>query len=156
MKTVIVQMADRAWTERALHIACAMARHDEAVIILLQMIPVQHYSWLGTSLGQEPLGRELSNDVWDYRSIARNYGMELCVEPLQWVSYIGAVVDAAEELDADVVFADLPHSAIPGWRKLQTWDLRRQLQARHCALYTLEQPAQAVVVSPLETANHHV
>lgn len=150
MKTIIVQMADREWTEKALHVACAMARYDESSIVLLRLIETQ-YSWLGTDFGYEPLSPDESNAVWDYKAIAEKYGIEFSVEPMQWVTFVGAVVDAVEALGAEAAFAVLPHSVLPLWHKFQTWDLRRQLQKRGCTLYTLEQPVQETVIPELET-----
>ena len=49
--TIMVQIADRAWTLDALHCACQMARRSAAVIALVSMIPVQHTGWLGTEWG---------------------------------------------------------------------------------------------------------
>jgi hypothetical protein len=149
MKTFLVQMADRAWTEAALHVACAMAHSSngsEGTVVLLRMIQMQHYSWLGTDFGWESFSPEESSAIWSYKAIAEKYGVELCVEPMQWLDYVDALVQAADDLDADAVFAHVPASKLPLWRRCQTWDLRRQLQHRQRALYTLDQPAQPIAI----------
>lgn len=144
MTTFMVQMAKPRWTEAALHLACAMARTSGADIVLLRLIQPQHYSWLGTSFGME-LSAEDSAQLWHYKAIASSYGVELRVQPMQYVTLIGAMVEAAETCGAQAVFACIPESILPVWHQYQVWDLRRQLEQRGCALHTLDQPAQAVV-----------
>jgi hypothetical protein len=147
MNTFLVQMADRGWTEEALHVACAMAHssnRSDATVVLLQMIKTEHYAWLGTDYGYEPCSPDESNLVWTYKAIAEKYGVELCIQPMQSIDYVDTLVQAADALEADAVFADVPASHIPLWRRFQTWDLRRQLQHNQRVLYTLEQPAQQV------------
>lgn len=158
MKTVIVQMAERDWTERALHVACAMARSNGAAVVLLRLIEMQHLSWLGTDFGYEPLSPDASSAVWAYKSIASDYGVELRVQSFQYVSFSAALVEAAEDHHALALFADVPRHALAAWRRFQVWSLRRQLQASRCALYTLDQPVQAaaaVAQSQFETAGSH-
>ena len=111
MKTLLVQMADRQWTEEALHVACAMAHssNDNAgTVILLRMIETQHVSWLGTDFGTASSSPEESNLLWAYKAIAEKYGVDLCVEPMQWVDYVDALVQAADALEANAVFAHVP------------------------------------------------
>lgn len=157
MKTLLVQMADRAWTEAALHVACAMARSSEdgGTVVLLRMIETQHYSWLGTEFAYGTDTPEASSTLWAYKAIAEKYGVTLCVEPMQWITFVDAMVQAADALDADAVFARVPESSIPLWQRYQTWDLRRQLQGRKRALYTLDKPAHTTATPPeLERLAH--
>ena len=147
MTTILVQMADRQWTEEALHLACAMARNTQSNVTLLRMIQAQHYSWLGTSLGYETFSPEESDAIWGYKVIAQKYGIDLFVQPMQWISYVGAIVDASDQLEADVVFASVPQRLFPLWRKYEIWDLRRQLDERHRVLYMLDQPVQSMILA---------
>ena len=147
MKTILVQMADRQWTEEALHLACAMARNTESNVTLMRMIHAQHYSWLGTSLGYEMLSSDESDAIWAYKAVAQKYNVELRVQPMQWISYVGAIVDASDQLDAEVVFANVPQRALPLWRRFEIWDLRRQLEQRQRTLYLLDQPVQSMILA---------
>lgn len=154
MNTLLVQMADRRWTEEALHVACAMARSangNAGTVVLLRMIKTEHYAWLGTDYGYELCSPDESNLVWTHKAIAEKYGVELCIEPMQSIDYVDTLVQAADALDADAVFANVPASHIPLWHRFQTWDLRRQLQRNKRALYTLEQPTQQIP-APAEAA----
>ena len=148
MESILVQMAEARWTEEALHLACAMARNTHSEIVLLRMIETQHLSWLGTSFGMESFSPEESDRVWEYKAIAKRYGVEFSVEPMRWVSYVEAMVEASEQLNAEVVFAHLPESRLPFVRKFQIWDLRRQLAQRHSTLYTLDQPVHSTIPTP--------
>ena len=65
MKTILVEMAEPKWTEEALHLACALAQNTGAAVTLLDLIAVQHYSWLGTSLGEKALSPEDSARVYE-------------------------------------------------------------------------------------------
>ncbi len=155
MKTILVEMADRPWTEAALHIACAMAHSYSGSVVLLRMIETQHYGWLGTDFGLESFSPEESSLLWACKAIAEKYGVDLCVQPMQWMTYVEALVQAADEMEADAVFAQIPASSIPLWHRFQTWDLRRQLGQRQRTLYTLDKPAQRVTIpAELERLAH--
>lgn len=145
MSTILIQMADRQWTEEALHLACAMARSDHSEVMLLNLVPAQHYGWLGTSLGVAGMSSEESSYIWNCKAIAARYGIDLCVQPFQYMTLIGALVDSVDEFDARALFARVPQSAIPLWSRYERWDLRRQMTQRGCALYLLDDPARASI-----------
>ncbi len=147
MSTILVQMAERAWTEEALHLACAMARNNHVNVTLLRMIEAQHYSWLGTTLGFENFSADESDVLWDYKAIAEKYEVELEVQPMQWMSYVGAMVDASDELEAEAVFACPPAHILPFMRRFEIWELRRQLEERSRALYLLDQPVPSMILA---------
>jgi hypothetical protein len=155
MNTLVVQMSGRAWTEKALHMACAMARSYSGSVVLVRMMRAQYPGWLGTEFAYQPLSPDESAAVWAYKAIAQNYGVELDIQPMQYATFVGALLDVAGALGASAVFADVPHSLVPGWRRYQIWDLRRQLERRDCALYTLDQLVQSVQIPSLETLNRH-
>ena len=157
METILVQMADSQWTEAALHLACAMARNTKAEIILLRMIETQHMSWLGTAYGADAFSPEENALVWQYKTIAKRYGVELSIEPMQWLTYVDALVEASDLLNAKVIFASVPESRLPFMRKFQTWDLRRQLAQRQRTLYTLDAPTNSTLpAAQFATLDHQV
>jgi hypothetical protein len=140
MKTIMVHMADRAWTLGALHLACAMARSPETGIILVRMIPVQHLSWLGTEYGYRALTEQEREALTSYQATAEDYGVSLCLESFQYVTLPEAISDAAEYFDAQTVFATLPKNTIPFVRRFQMWTLKRHLARQHCRFFSLERP----------------
>jgi len=144
MPTIMVQMAHHDWTLQALHLACAMSRNYKADVTLVRMLPVQHIGWLGTDYAHTPPTPEEYRHLQQYQATAHDYGVELSVIPMQYISLKEALVDAANELDAMAVFATLPRSGVSYWRKFQSWDMQRHLAAHHRMLYTLEQPSTNV------------
>ena len=155
MTTFLVHMAKPQWTEQALHLACAMAHTSGVDLVLLDLIPVQHYSWLGTSFGFQ-LGADNHDEVQRYRAIAASYDVELSVQPMQYMSLIGALAEAVESLEAQALFTYIPTSSIPLWRSFQIWNLRRQLVRQGCTLHTLDQPVWTVAsATQLGTLGQH-
>ncbi|MCC6905436.1 MAG: universal stress protein [Anaerolineae bacterium] len=148
MDTILVQLSEHEWTTQALHLACAIGRHAEARIHLLRLMPVRHLSYLGTPLGDTPIPTEEWQRLKEYGRIAEEYGVDIQLHPMQCVSTLDALVDAAEQLDADVVFAHIPEAALPFWRQLRLWKLERRLKASRRQLFTLERPLNATLEAP--------
>lgn len=138
MKPILVQMSDKQWTMQAVHLACALARHQQVAVILLHLMPARHPSYLGTPFGDTPPTWQESTDMRDYAATAEDYGIELRLQPMQYVNWLDAVSEAADQLDAAVVFAHILPGRIPYWRRFQRWNLQRQLAAAHRQLVTLD------------------
>jgi nucleotide-binding universal stress UspA family protein len=143
MKKIMVQMTDKAWTIEALHLACAMAHGGDTPITLVRFMEVGHPSYLGTDMGYITPTAQEYRDLQDYRDTAEDYGVTLEVRSMQCLSPLDALTQAASELEADVVFAHVAETAIPYWRRLRLWNLRRELSGQGCQLYTLDKPAHA-------------
>lgn len=140
MDTIIVQVSDRQWTMRAMHLACAMARNTHTNLVLLNLRPVTSPALLGTGLGVDlPTDHDLE-DLNEYAMIAEDYGVMFTLQPMEYVSLNLALAQAAEYLKASVLFAHIPEHLLPVWQRFQTWNLRRQLNGQNCHLYTLDQP----------------
>lgn len=77
----------------------------------------------------------------EYTATAEDYGIEVEVRSIRCLSPLDVMVQAAEEVEATIVFAHLPETIIPYWRKFQHWTLERQLMSQQCQLYTLDKPA---------------
>src|SRR2546428_56721 len=116
-QSIMVQITDRRWTLAAMHLACALARPCGAEVALVKMVPVQHVGWLGTDLGYLRLTLDDRKDMTDYETITEDYGVPSSRHFYQYATLPGAIVDAAEYVNAGVVFATLPTSIIPFWRK---------------------------------------
>jgi hypothetical protein len=143
MKKIMVQVTNKSWTIEALHLACAMARGGETTITLVRFMEVGHPSYLGTSMGSIVPTAQEYRELQEYQATAEDYGVEFDVRSIQCLSPLEVIAQAAEELEADVVFAHVPESAIPYWRKFQIWNLERSLKSQHGQLYTLDKPANA-------------
>ncbi len=142
MNTIMVQAAKKRWTLQAMHLACAMARNTHAKVVLLHLLPVNNVLLLGSPLGMEPTTMEERQAVKEYTSVAEDYGVELELIPFQYESLVDAVAQAAEEVDASVVFARLPEGGFQLWRRYQAWSLQRQLQSQKRQLCTMVEPTR--------------
>lgn len=130
MKTqqkIMVQLADRTWTEYAVQTACQMARASGAEIVLLSMVRVQQIGLLGTSLGDRSFPREEQLNLLAYLQIIAQADAPCTVKRFQYISLAGAISEAAEWVDADVVFATMPHRILPLQRRLEMANMRRAL-----------------------------
>ncbi len=153
MDTILVQISNETWTIRALHFACALARSRGARVILLRLMQVQHLSYLGTEFGSTPLSAQEYTAAREYAATAQDYGVKLECQSMQCWSEPGAIADAADYVDAQVVFAHIPRSPIPFWDRLQCWSLQRRLARAKRQLFTLDQPessfsAPSIVIKP--------
>lgn len=124
---IMVQIADQEWTMDALHRACRLGRTMPTQIALVKMIPAQHVSWLGTELGNRNFSEHDQREIINYEATIEDYGIEYSSTVFQYSELDEAILQAADILNASIVFATLPKSAIPFWRKLQVKSLRRRL-----------------------------
>lgn len=139
MDKILVQMADQQWTAQAIHLACALAQNSHAEVILLQMMPAYHPQYLGTALGGRiPTSAEYEQ-MQEYMYTAEDYGVNLSIQPMQYISLLDALVDVVDQLSGTILFAYIPPSHFEYWRQLQIWLLQRRLARSHCQLYTLDQ-----------------
>ena len=134
MKTIMVQMADEQWTKQAMHLASSLARNIDGKIALLRLVLANNPGLLGWGIA--PPTAEEQRQMEEYAAIAEDYGVEFCVQPMQYISVDGALAQAAELLNASILFAYITQSMIPFWTKFRLWRLLRQLD--NCHLYTLD------------------
>jgi hypothetical protein len=138
--TILVQMADHPWTLSALHLAFAMSRRTDAEVALVKFVSVTHAQWLGTSLGDKQLTTSERDALAAYQATAEDYGIPLVLHTMQYVTLLDAIVQAAEQVDAQAVFANLEPGIIPLWHRFQLWRLQQILQHNKRQFYSLEQP----------------
>lgn len=131
---IMVQIADRAWTMDALHRACRLGRTMPTHIALVKMIPVQHTSWLGTELGDRNFSQQDQREIINFEATVEDYGIEYSSTFFQYTELDEAILQAAEMLNASIVFATLPKSVIPFWRNIQLQILQRRLRRNQCML----------------------
>ncbi len=145
--TIMVQIADRAWTLDAVHCACRMGRRSPAVITLVSMVPVQHPGWLGTEWGNMDFSDAAEDDLEDYQATVLDYGLDCRLVHCQYVTLADALADAADQLDVEIVFAKLPKTLIPAWRRFQLWLLKRRLSQQRRQF--IEQPVSLLDFAPI-------
>lgn len=135
---ILVQMSDKKWTMQAMHLACAMARNNRTSVTLLHLMRVANPVLLGTELGVVPPTTQEGRDLEEYEMVAEDYGVELILQPMQYNDLTDALVQAADHTGASIVFAHLPESVLPLWKKFQTWYLRRELMAQGRQIHFLD------------------
>lgn len=127
---IMLQIADHEWTQAALHSACQIARNRGMPLVLVKMIPVQHSGWLGSDMGYNNLSIDEHLETVDYESTVEDYGLPASLLLVQYVTLVDATVQAAEQLNASIIFAKQLHNPIRILGKLQTWMLNRQLHGQ--------------------------
>lgn len=150
---IMIQIADRDWTLDALHEACRMARRSPAAIALVCMIPVQHTAWLGTDWGYMNFSERDQRGLEDYQATVLDYGLECRTARLQYADFADGLVDAAEQLDARIVFAKLPASLLPIWRRFQLLWLNRRLSNQQRQF--IPQPTHLIAPMPVLSEQAH-
>lgn len=133
-QTIMVVVAERMWTAKALRAACALARETRASIALIALIPAQRLSWLGTDLPYRQLPSQFQCDLRDYTLIAEGYDVPFNLYVMQYTDLVSAIAEAAGAVGAQTVCAHLPQRLIPRWSALQAKRLRRHLAQMDCAL----------------------
>ena len=144
MKTILVQSSEYSWTLQAMHLACAMAHDNHSQVILLGLAYVPHPGCLGTEFWHTTLTQQ---DVYLFSkcgAIAEQYQVDFRFEFIQCVTTAGALVTAADDFFADVIFACVSPSPVPFWQKYQIWNLKRQLLRVDCQLLALNKPADSL------------
>ncbi len=161
MTIIMVQLMDRQKTLEALHFAGALVHNRRGKVALVKMVPVQHVGWLGTELGYASFTDGDHKTLSEYRAVAESYGVAVETRVFQYVSLADAIADAADYVDAQVVFAALPHSVIPFRDRFGVWLLRRRLAQQDRKLYLLEhhrrsnQWTPAILVPAAHSMNAH-
>lgn len=144
MSTIMVHITNQTQTLAALHVACAMARSSQACIVLLNLIPVSHPEWLGTEWGYMNFSARDQRALKDYEKLVESYGITVKTCVMQVMSTQDGIISAADSVDAQIVFARLPHSFIPFWHTWQVKKLRRALEQHQRQLYMLDYQGAAL------------
>ena len=129
-QVIMVQVANHKWNKQALYYACTLARRGVSKIVLVKMIPVQHIAWLGTEFGNLNLTNVDRIELEDCAATVEDYGVEYSTLVFQYATLPDALLDAADYVQANVVFATLPCGLFPWWDRLRSDTLRRQF-AKH-------------------------
>ena len=136
MNTIIVQQSeDAVWMTKAMHLACALARNQGGHIVVLRLALANNPGLLGW--GITPPTTQEEEQIALCAAIAQDYGVAMCDQVMQYVTFTDALAQAAEHLNAVALFARIPNSRFSFWRQLRFWNLKRQLPA--CQVYPLDE-----------------
>ena len=147
---ILICAADHLWTLEALHLASSLALDTGWTIRLVKLVAVDNPYLLGTADAGAYRHFTLAEheQLQEYIATLEAYGVDFSTDLFQYVSRAEAIVDAAEQFDATIVFATLPPYLFPLWRRFELWNLRRQLKRQHRTLYSLENALDALVWPP--------
>jgi hypothetical protein len=151
-RKIMVQVSNYRTTLEMLHLACAMAGDLKANVVMVEMVAAQHPGWLDTDFGIWSRAEQARREIASYRATAEDYGVEIELQPFQYITLVDAIADAADYVDADSVFANIPESIIPFWRRFQIWLLRRRLARCGRRLYLPDQETNTTEGVPFVVA----
>jgi hypothetical protein len=109
----------------------------------MKMVPVQHLGWLGTEFGNMNFTSREQSELRDYEATIQDYDVPYSSHVFQYITLAEAIAEAADYVDAQIVFATLPNSIIPFWRQFQLWGLRNRLTHNGRELFDANSPSTA-------------
>jgi hypothetical protein len=138
---IMVQMADTKWTAAALEVACKQAQANNAEIALVKMLPANYLNWLGVEANEYRFTDSECEDIQTYHAIADKNGVAISTHVCKYDLLDEGLAEAADKVNADVVFAEIHDGSIPLTHKLHVKHLQQCLEEHHHHLFTVEQPA---------------
>ena len=132
---IMVQVDEPQWTADVLHAACRLARTCNGEIALVQLVHARRLMYLGTEFGNLDLSDDDKRHLEACADTVEDYGLPYSITLYQHCGVYEAIADTAELVGAGVVFAHLPHSAVPFWSDCQFELLRLRLSHQHVELY---------------------
>jgi hypothetical protein len=152
MKTIMVQMSDKQWTMEAMHLASALARNSDSKLVLLRLVLATNPGLLGWGVPLPSV--EEQRQLQECATVAEDYGVEFCVQPMHYISSSEALAQAVELFEIDVLFANIPRSSIPLWQKFRLWNMKRLLG--NCCLYTLTEEQPLRIKEPIPAGKRNI
>jgi hypothetical protein len=137
--TAVLILGDKTWNEKALHLACALAKNHQLDLVLATATPVIHPQMLGTDAGYILLPTEQRVMLRDMSTVAMEYNLPVITMHCQYASWVSGLKSIAEQLGAAAFFVQPPVSSMAFWSTWQTAWLRRQLYKQKCQLITLDE-----------------
>lgn len=131
---LMVVVGERPWIERAIHLACTLARQHKGTVSLVNLVPVRHPMMLGTDAAYLNFTAEDEAKLRDLVATIEDYNVPYRVHICGYAGYQHAIKQIADTLEATVIFAPPPPGAIPLWSQAQSWLFNHALArslARH-------------------------
>lgn len=145
IRSILIVLGDHAWTVQAMHLACAMARDNGAVVFIVKMLRVNHPLLLGDVAGYVNYTASDRTALQECAATAEDYGVSFREHVCTYADYAAAVAGVAEQLDAAVVLAPPYHSHLPALNRFAAWRLRRIVgRPLFCLSSPTDQPAVAL------------
>lgn len=140
-KNIIVHFTDTRWTTVAMREACQLARERQEKIALLKLLPADYLAWHGGDEADEyQLSESESNDLASYQTQASAAGCDVELHVIKYDNIDKAIEQAADDLNADIVFANLPHHLISFFDRLEVRTLSQHLEENQHQLRSFDAP----------------
>lgn len=141
---IVLQLGERGWTERAIHLACALARNLGGRVILLDMRAVSHPSLLGSPDDDTFPTAAQYQTLCACADTCEDYGVDYALQPMQYLSQPSALQQAVELLQARALFVPAPAGAFGWLNRWRAWRLERNLKGTNCRLFLIGSTPQAI------------
>ncbi len=138
MGNIIVHLADPQWTTQALHLASALARNTASHVTLLHLMLARNPGLLGSELATPVPSWAEQKQFYEYGAVCEDYGVNCVVQPMQYVSLIGALQDASGILKADAFFVKKLDSRFNVWNRFWASRLHQAMRSTRCQLYLID------------------
>ncbi|MCC6614104.1 MAG: hypothetical protein IT320_11550 [Anaerolineae bacterium] len=137
---VMVEMGSLRWTIEAMRAACPEAKRIGAKVVVTLLMPESQCTLAGIDPETYVFSADEQNEVREYQAIADMHGVELQTRAFEYHDLAHGIVDAADALDAQVVYAHLPATLLPFQHQRQVRHLAKELGSHHHELRNFEAP----------------
>jgi len=137
---VMVEMGSLRWTVEAMRAACPEAKRIGGTIVVALLMPESHCTLAGIDPETYTFSLDEQKELREYQAIADMHGVELKSRAFAYQELAQGIVDAADTLDAQIVYAHLPATLLPFQHQRQVRHLAKELESHHHELRNFEAP----------------
>ncbi|MCL4250016.1 MAG: hypothetical protein KJ065_17855 [Anaerolineae bacterium] len=137
---VMVEMDDLRWTAEALKAACPEAKQIGGKVVVALLLSESQCTLAGLDPDNYAFTQAEYDELRQYRAIAEEHGVEIDARVFEYRDLAEGIVQAADALNAAVVYAHLPATLLPFQHQRQVRHLERELDSHHHELRNFEAP----------------
>jgi hypothetical protein len=139
-KTVMVQMEDLKWTSAAMREACALAHERGESVALVLLLPKSHVILSNIDVNRYNFSESECDDLRTYWAIAADFDVAVTTHVFEYENFDEAIVRAADAVNADTVFANVPAALVRTLHNRHVSRLEHNLEAHNHHLRAYEVP----------------
>ncbi|MBE0690494.1 MAG: hypothetical protein IH587_10285 [Anaerolineae bacterium] len=110
------------------------------IVVVTLLLPESHCILAGIDPETYTFSQDEQNELREYQAIADTHGVELGTRVFSYHELAAGIVDAADTLNAEIVYAHLPATLLSFQRQRQVRHLARELGEHHHELRNFEAP----------------
>lgn len=137
-QTILVEMTGAKRTWEAMYAACQLAREAGDKVVLVKMLPLDYLQWIADDCAEYTFSEGETEDIRNYHHIADEFEVAFEVRLIPYTDWESALVRAADELNARIVFARPPESIVPFFHHAPLRHLQHVMEAHHHELHPME------------------